>query len=222
MPTLRAVIFDLDGVITDTAECHYQGWKRLADELGVAFDRQQNERLRGIGRLESLEMVLENSSRHFSQSEKLELASRKNQYYLEQVARITPGDILNGIPQLLREISANGVKMAVASASKNASEVITKLKLAEEFDAIVDGTCVTKGKPDPELFLKASAKLQESPQDCVGVEDAAAGIEAIRAAGMVAIGIGPKERVQAAHAFVDSPARLTLGFIREVFRKAHE
>ncbi len=191
----RAVIFDLDGVITDTAELHYRSWQRLADELGLPFDRALNERLRGLGRLESLALVLGSSVGRFSAAEQSVLAERKNRYYLDSVARMTPDDLLPGIAELLRELRARGARMAIASSSRNAAAVVDRLGVAGQFDAIVDGNAATRSKPDPEVFLLAAGRLEVPSRRCVVVEDAESGVEAARAAGMAVVGVGPPRRV---------------------------
>jgi beta-phosphoglucomutase len=192
MKKIRAFIFDLDGVITDTAEYHYRGWKRLADEEGLPFDRAENEALRGIARRESLMLILKD--RPVSEYKILEMMERKNQYYLEFIQEVTPADLLPGACELLQEIRDAGMKTAIGSASKNARDVINRLGIAALLDAISDGYSVARPKPAPDLFLHAAAQLGIPPEECVVVEDAAAGVEAGRAAGMLTLGLGPQER----------------------------
>ncbi|HXF85462.1 MAG TPA: beta-phosphoglucomutase [Anaerolineales bacterium] len=200
--TISAFIFDLDGVLTDTAEFHFRAWKRLADELGIPFTREENEALRGIPRRESLLLLLK--GRTFPEEQLQEFMERKNAYYLEYIREITPKDILPGARELLEQIRAIGLKTALGSASKNARDVIERLGITELFDAIADGNSVTRQKPAPDLFLHAAALLHLPPQACVVVEDAAAGIEAARAGGFRVIGIGPRERVGAADLILSS------------------
>ncbi len=190
---IKAFIFDLDGVLTDTAEYHYRGWKRLADEIDVPFTRDDNEALRGIPRRESLLLILK--ERQYSEEEILEMMERKNRYYLEFIRDITPRDLLPGARELLEEIRAAGLKSALGSASKNATEVIERLGIADLLDTVADGHSVKVQKPAPDLFLYAATQLGLKPSECVVVEDAAAGIEAARAGGFLSIGIGPRERV---------------------------
>jgi beta-phosphoglucomutase len=190
---IRAFIFDLDGVLTDTAEYHYRGWKRLADELGAPFTREDNEALRGIPRRQSLMLILK--GRQYPEEQIQEMMERKNRYYLEFIREATPRDLLPGARQLLEEIRSAGLKSALGSASKNAREVIERLGIASLFDAVSDGYSVESQKPAPDLFLHAAAQLGLHPRDCVVVEDAAAGIEAARAGGFRSIGLGPRERV---------------------------
>lgn len=214
---LKAVIFDLDGVIVDTAEQHYQAWKRLADELGVYFDRKINERLKGVSRMTSLEIILERSDKDYSEAEKESLASRKNGYYVELIERIKPQDMLPGIGQFLQELKAAGIQTAVASASRNAPRVIERLQAGEYFDVIVDVTKIRKNKPDPEIFLTAAELLGAPIAGCVGIEDAEAGIQAIKGAGMFAIGIGSSERLGAANVVLSSTEELSLRRISAEF-----
>lgn len=191
-PRLRAVVFDLDGVLTDTAELHFQAWRRLADEESLPFDRVLNERLKGVGRLDSLGIILDHAGRAVPDpAERARLAERKNAHFAELIRRLTPADLLPGMGPLLADLRAAGVRTAIASASHNAPEVIRRLEIGQAIDAVVDPRGLVRGKPDPEIFLAAAETLGVRPEDCVGIEDAAVGIEAIRAAGMVAVGIGP-------------------------------
>jgi beta-phosphoglucomutase len=190
---IKGFIFDLDGVLTDTAEYHYRGWKQLADELGIPFTREDNEGLRGISRRESLRLVIK--EREYSEQQIQEMMDRKNRYYLDFIKDISPRDLLPGARNLLEEIQAAGLKSAVGSASRNASEVIQRLGIAELLDVIADGHSVARQKPAPDLFLYAATQLGLNPSECVVVEDATAGIEAARAGGFRSVGLGPRERV---------------------------
>ena len=185
-PELRAVIFDLDGVLTHTAEFHYQAWKRLADETGWAFDRAVNERLKGVGRLASLDIVLDHAGIELPNAEKVRLAQRKNEYFGELIRTIKPGDLLPGMAELLDTLREAGIKSAVASVSHNVWEITGRLGIADLVDAIVDPTALVKGKPDPEVFFKAADMLGVPYEDCVAVEDAQVGIEIEEAAISVA------------------------------------
>ena len=196
MARIGAVIFDLDGVLTDTAELHYQAWKRLADEEGIPFSRELNERMRGLSRRDSLLVLL--NGREVSEEQIHELMERKNAYYRELLKGLTPAHILPGILPLLQALQERGIRIAVASASRNARTVVERLGLEAWIDVIVDGNMVERPKPAPDLFLEAARRLGIPPSECVVVEDAAAGIAAARAAGMRCIGIGPPERVGAA------------------------
>lgn len=198
MAKYEAVIFDLDGVITDTARYHYLAWKKLADELGIYFDEVINERLRGVSRLESLEIILERSQRQYSRVEKEHLANKKNEYYKEMIKRITPDDLLPGVKEFIEELKKRRIRTAIASVSKNAFTVIENLKVKDKFDYIVDANEIKRGKPDPEIFLNAAEHLGVLPEKCIGIEDAAAGITAIKRAGMLAVGVGNPETVKEA------------------------
>ncbi len=195
--TVKAFIFDLDGVITDTAEYHYQAWKRLADEEGLPFDREKNEKLRGVSRRECLRLIL--NGKKVPEEEMEAMMERKNNYYKELIENVTRQDILPGVKELLTELRASGYKIAIASVSKNAKTVLNGLGIIDLFDAISDGYSVKNSKPAPDLFLHAAEQLGIAPEYCAVVEDAEAGIEGALAANMLAIGIGPKERVGKAH-----------------------
>ena len=211
---LRAVIFDLDGVITDTAEYHFRGWKRLADEEGLRFDRTINERLRGVTRRASLEIILAENQRTVSEPALEAMMARKNRYYVDMLDEITPADLLPGAMRLLEELRSAGIKVALGSASKNAPQVLARLGIAGLLDVIADGQSVARGKPAPDLFLFAAEQLGVAPAACAVVEDAAAGIDAALAAGMWAIGLGPLPRVGHAHLCFESLAAVTLADIQ--------
>lgn len=204
MTSIKAFIFDLDGVLVDTAEYHYRGWKRLADEEGLPFDRKENEALRGISRRESLLLILK--GRTLPEEKIQEMMERKNRYYLEFIRGVAPADMLPGASELLQEIHAAGLKSAVGSASKNASQVVQQLGIASLLDAVSDGYSVANPKPAPDLFLHAAAQLGVPPAECVVVEDAAAGIQAAQAGGFRSVGLGPVERVGAADLVLPSLA----------------
>lgn len=210
---VQAVIFDLDGVITDTAELHYRSWQRLADELGLPFDRAVNERLRGLGRLESLAIVLGDAAARFADVEKQRLAERKNRYYLESVARMTQADLLPGIEPLLAELRSRGMRLGIASSSRNAMAVVERLGIAGCFEAVIDGNAAIRSKPDPEVFLLAAQRLGATPARCVVIEDAESGVAAARAAGMKVVGVGPAERVGRADVVVADTSQLRADLI---------
>lgn len=188
---LKALIFDLDGVLTDTAKYHYLAWKKLADELGYYFDEDINELLKGVSRINSFEIILEknNATTKYTPEEKETLANKKNDYYKEMIEQLTPDDILEGILPFITEARNNGVKCAVASISKNAPRVLELLKISDLFDYIADAALVRKPKPDPEIFLTCAKVLGFEPNECIGIEDAQAGIESIHGAGMLSVGI---------------------------------
>ena len=181
---IKAVIFDLDGVIVSTDDCHYRAWKKMADEEGIYFDREINNRLRGVSRMASLEIVLEKANREYSEKEKQEMAERKNNYYKELICELTPNDILPGAIETLEQLKENGIKIAIGSSSKNTPIILKQIGLDNYFDAVSDGNNITHSKPDPEVFLKAAEMLGIAPEDCMIVEDADAGIEAGKRAGM--------------------------------------
>lgn len=189
--SLKALIFDLDGVLTDTAKYHYLAWKKLADELGYYFDEDINELLKGVSRINSFEIILEknNATTKYTHEEKENLANKKNEYYKEMIEQLTPNDILEGIVPFITEARNSGIKCAVASISKNAPRVLELLKISHLFDYIADAALVRNPKPDPEIFLTCAKVLGFQPNECVGIEDAQAGIESINAAGMLSVGI---------------------------------
>lgn len=188
----KAFIFDLDGVLTDTAEYHYRAWKKVADVRNLRFDRKLNERLKGVSRRKSLEIILEANGKkdEYSETEKNQITEEKNRAYVELIQQIKSEDILPGISQFLREAEERGVKLAVASASKNAFAVLKGLQIDGKFHYIADAAKIVHTKPSPEVFLDCARNLEVEPEMCVGFEDAQAGIEAIHAAGMYAVGIG--------------------------------
>jgi len=189
----QAIIFDLDGVLTDTSEYHYRAWKRLADDEGIPFTREENDaHLRGIGRRESLMYIIR--GRNVSEEQIQEMMDRKNRYYNDMIKSMTPNDLVPGGRDLLQEIRDAGIKVAIASASKNCRTVLERLDILNYLDGIADGFSVINGKPAPDLFVYAAGTVRVPTPVCLGVEDADAGIEAIKAAGMQALGIGPKER----------------------------
>ena len=187
---IRGVIFDLDGVIVTTDDCHYRAWKRMADEEGIYFDRQINERLRGVSRMESLGIILERAQRAYSEEEKQSLATRKNAYYVDLIGSLTEADILPGALETLRYLKQRGIKVAIGSSSKNTPIILRQVGLTDAFDAVADGNGITHSKPDPEVFLLAARLLGLPPAKCLVVEDADAGVEAAVAGGMRALGVG--------------------------------
>lgn len=189
---IQAVIFDLDGVITDTAHLHFLAWKALGDSLGVEITLELNEGLKGLGRQETLTLILKEAGLYdqYTETERQDLADRKNRTYVASLESLGPQDLLPGIGNCLKDLKKRGIKIGLASSSQNAGLIIKKLGLEPYFEAMIDPRSLSKGKPDPEIYLKAAAALGLSPAKCVGVEDARAGIEAIRAAGMTAIALG--------------------------------
>lgn len=198
LDTMRGAIFDLDGVIVDTAKYHYLAWRSLAERLGFEFTAADNERLKGVSRVESLKILLEIGGVEAGEAERLKMAEEKNKEYVEYISRLEPAEILPGAKEYLQQLRQQGVKIALGSASKNAAFILDRLGIAELFDAVIDGTKVSKAKPDPEVFLAASEALGLAPADCVVFEDAAAGVEAGKAAGCRVVGIGSSEVLFAA------------------------
>ncbi len=190
MKKTKACIFDLDGVIVDTAVYHFQAWRRLANELGFDFTEHQNEQLKGISRMESLELILKWGNVSLSDEEKLNWATRKNTWYLELVKQMTPNEVLKGVPEFLQSLRENNIKIALGSASKNSRLILEKINMIEYFDAIIDGNDITKGKPDPQVFLLGASATNCKPEKCVVFEDALAGVQAGKAGGMKVIGVG--------------------------------
>ena len=187
---MRAAIFDLDGVIVDTAKYHYLAWKRLANELGFDFTETDNERLKGVSRVRSLEILLEIGGLSLDDESKSQFAARKNDWYVDYISQMDASEILPGVTEYVQSIRAQGVKTAIGSASKNTPLILDRLGIASLFDAVVDGNKVSKAKPDPEVFLRAAEELDIPPAQCVVFEDAEAGIEAALRAGMGTVGIG--------------------------------
>jgi beta-phosphoglucomutase len=188
--TIKACIFDLDGVLVDTARFHFLAWKSLADRLGFTFTESDNERLKGVSRMASLEILLEIGKKAPTDLEKLEYAAEKNTLYLEYIEKMTPEDILPGVRKFLTELKKSGILIGLGSVSKNARSILSKTAITELFDAIVDGNIITHAKPDPEVFLTGAKMLNMTPVQCVVFEDAVAGVEAAHRAGMKCVGVG--------------------------------
>ncbi|MBC2239317.1 beta-phosphoglucomutase [Listeria booriae] len=218
MEKLEGIIFDLDGVITDTAEFHYLAWKKLADKFGIEIDRDFNETLKGVSRTGSLERILAYGGRSadFDAKEKAEMAEWKNDVYKEMIKAIQPSDILPGIESFLKELKEAGIRTAIASASKNAEMILRLLGIRDQFDYVVDAAKITKSKPDPEVFLKALELLGLSADVCIGVEDAASGVDAIKDAKMRAVGIGSIDILGRADLVLASTADLQLEQLRNI------
>ncbi|TWT06472.1 beta-phosphoglucomutase [Planococcus sp. CPCC 101016] len=217
----KLFIYDLDGILTDTAEFHYMAWKKLAEGLGISFDYAFNEQLKGISRMDSLDRILalDLSGGRFTDEEKLKLATQKNDAYLELIEEITPAHILPGIEAFLEANKRSGAKLALGSASKNAPAILEKLGLAGYFDYIVDAAKVKKGKPDPETFTVAAEAFGIDYRDCVGIEDAAAGVEAINRAGMFSVGVGDSAYLSHADYLVAETSELDFDKVVRQFGK---
>ena len=186
----KGVIFDLDGVICFTDQYHYQAWKKLADRLGIYFDEEINNRLRGVSRMASLDIILERAEKTYTEEEKLSFATEKNETYRELLGNMTPADMTDEVRDTLHELRNRGYKLAIGSSSKNTKFILERLGVPDFFDAISDGTNITHSKPDPEVFLMAADFIDLKPEACLVVEDAVAGIQAAAAGGFESAGLG--------------------------------
>ncbi len=221
---ITAVLFDLDGVLVETADLHYQSWQLLADELGLPFNREMNHGFRGVGRMECLDKLLGRYRMEFAIQEKQMLADRKNAHYQRLISTMTPDDLAPGAGALFEQLQNAGIQIAVVSASKNARLVLQLLGIADCFGTVVDGNDVARSKPDPQAFVLAAHRLGVEPRNCVVIEDADAGIRAANAAGMKAIGIGPQGSplVYGAARLVERVGLVTLGTILELLEPARQ
>lgn len=213
---IKACIFDLDGVIVDTAHYHYLAWKRLANELGYDLSEADNERLKGVSRMQSLDIVLELAGISLNADHRIILANKKNAWFNEYVEQMEPDEIFPGVRELIRSMQAAHIKVGLASSSKNARTVLRLLQIEHAFDAIVDGNMISRTKPDPEIFLMTAQLLGVKHSDCVVVEDAEAGVEAALAAGMKCIGIGSQKRLQHANVVFPKTSDIKLSTLREL------
>jgi len=207
---IQAVIFDLDGVIVSTDEFHFLAWQQLAQEKEIPFSREDNEKLKGVSRMESLEIILQRSPKTFSDQAKEQMAEQKNSFYREMLKKLTPADVLPGVLHFLQDLRARKIRVAIGSSSKNAVPILGAIGLADAFEAVADGTQIKKSKPHPEVFLLAASLLNVPPQGCLVVEDAEAGVEAGLAAGMKVLAVGsasslPKATFRAKDLFHISP-----------------
>jgi beta-phosphoglucomutase len=214
---IRAVLFDLDGVLVSTDEYHYRSWKKIAKEEGFDFfDHEFNHQFRGVGRMQCVEILTHASGRQFSPEQKAEIAERKNKYFVESLSAVSPSELLPGSMDTLDELRRRGIKVAVASNSRNAMTIIRQVGIEHLVDTIVDGYQIQHSKPDPEIFLLAAKKLGVDPEGCVVVEDAVAGIEAAHRAGMKSLGIGPKERLPNASLVVPDLSAISVDRLLEL------
>ncbi|MFY9150753.1 MAG: beta-phosphoglucomutase [Prolixibacteraceae bacterium] len=213
---IEACLFDLDGVVVDTAKYHFIAWKALAEELGFEFTIEDNERLKGVSRMKSLEILLEIGGKQFPESEMLAMAEKKNELYVSYIEKMTPEETLPGVENFLQELKNEGIKIALGSASKNAPMILERIGLTGMFDAIVDGNSISEAKPDPEVFMKGAEKLKVLPENCIVFEDAIAGIEAAQNADMYCVGIGAPETL----GFADLVIPGFDGFTLEKLKKA--
>jgi len=199
---IKACIFDLDGVIVDTARYHYLAWKRLAGEIGIELTEADNEKLKGVSRMRSLEIILELGGVTMSDTEKEALADKKNGWFVEYLELMSPEEIYPGVKSLIRQLREQGIKVGLASSSKNAKMVVEILQIQNDFDVVVDGSMIVKTKPNPEIFLLTAKMLGIDPRDCLVFEDAEAGVDAALAAGMKCVGVGSPALLSHAHKVV--------------------
>ena len=219
MSDYRGIIFDLDGVIVDTAKFHFLAWKKLANDLGFDITLEQNEKLKGVSRVHSLEQILQWGGKTVSEADFERLMVSKNEDYLARISHMSEDDLLPGVKEVLDFLTENDIPFSLGSASKNARPILKSLKIYDRFTAIVDGNDVQKAKPDPEVFLIASEKLQMKPSDCIVFEDSVAGVQAAKRANMISIGIGEEEVLgEADHIFPDF-TQIQIEFIKNIVTK---
>ena len=216
MNELKACLFDLDGVIVDTAKYHFLAWKELANRLDIPFNEKDNERLKGVSRMRSLEIILEIGKKELPIDEQEEIAAGKNEFYLQYVNKMTKDDILPGVKELLIELRQKHIKVGLGSASKNAVLILNQLEIKDLFDTIIDGTTISEAKPKPEVFLKGAEALSVQADNCVVFEDAVAGVQAAKNAGMYCIGIGEKETLTDADEVVPGFTGFNLGSLKQM------
>ncbi len=217
----KACIFDLDGVLVDTAKYHFLAWKRLTEMLKIKFTEKDNERLKGVSRMASLEIILEIGNVKLDDGLKEEYAGLKNKWYVDYISSMTPDEILPGSLEFIRELKGAGIKVALGSASKNTPMIINRVGMENLFDAVADGNIVSKAKPDPEVFLTAAKMLGVPPDNCVVFEDAAAGIEAAHNAGMLCVGIGSDKVLKKAGIVVSGLDKMSLNKLREIEKTSY-
>ncbi|MCZ0701669.1 beta-phosphoglucomutase [Natronobacillus azotifigens] len=217
MPKPKAVLFDLDGVIVDTAKFHFQAWKELANELGFTFTEADNERLKGVSRMDSLNILLEIGQIELSELEKKHLATQKNKRYIELISTMDEKEILPGVQYFLNALKKGKIFFALGSASKNAPRILRAIGLYDQFDVIIDGNAVTKAKPSPEVFLLGARQLSVDTQDCVVFEDAQSGIEAGKRAGMKVVGVGDKNVLHGADDYIVSMKEMSIERMNSLF-----
>jgi len=218
MSNHKAFIFDLDGVIVDTAKFHFLAWRKLANDLGFDFTEEQNEQLKGVSRVESLKKILKWGDMKLSEKEFNRQMALKNENYLSYVGEMDKAEILPGVPKVLDYLLENDIPFALGSASKNARTILKKIDLYDKFDAIVDGTDVSKAKPDPEVFLIAAEKLNTKPENCVVFEDSVAGVQAANIGKMTSVGIGDKKVLQEADYVFTDFTEIEIEFIEKLLR----
>lgn len=217
MSLLKACIFDLDGVIVDTVPAHYTAWKAMADEVGVPFDEKENENLKGVSRVNSMKHILSLRNIEKTDQEIKAYTKRKNAIYVDIISSMTPEDILPGVLTLIDTLKANGIGIAIGSASKNTPTILKCVGLDKVFKVIVDGNQITNSKPDPEVFLKGAAQLGVAPEDCVVLEDAKSGVKAAKRGGMKCIGVGSPEVLKAADIVVSDLTTVDIDFLKALY-----
>jgi beta-phosphoglucomutase len=217
---IKACIFDLDGVIVDTAKYHFRAWKRLTDQMGISFSEEENERLKGVSRMASLDIILELGGRTLTEKQKIEYATLKNDWYVEYIKRMTPDEILPGTVELITELRNANIKTAIGSASKNTPMILERTGIIKLFDGVADGNNVRKAKPDPEVFLTAAKLIKVKSSECVVFEDAAAGVQAALNAGMKCVGIGSGRVLNKAHLVIAGLNEMSLEKLK-LFERAN-
>lgn len=217
--TKKGFIFDLDGVIVDTAKYHFLAWKKLANSIGIDFTHLQNEQLKGVSRVKSLEKILTWGDKAISEDQFMALMAKKNEEYLGYIAKMDASEILPDVPKILDFLIDQKQAVALGSASKNAREILKKVRLIEKFEAIVDGNDVSKAKPNPEVFLMAAKQLKMKPEDCIVFEDSVAGIQAANTAGMIAIGIGEKSVLHEANFICNDFTEISREFLTNLINR---
>ncbi|TDI70140.1 MAG: beta-phosphoglucomutase [Bacteroidetes bacterium] len=215
----KGFIFDLDGVIVDTAKYHYLAWKKLSESIGIYFDEFQNEQLKGVNRINSLEKILGWGNKELSQDKFIELLARKNNDYLDYISNMTRSEILPDVVRIISFLKDTDQSIALGSSSRNARIILKKLKLIKDFDAVVDGNNVSESKPNPEVFLLAAEELNVTPQDCVVFEDSIAGVKAANEAGMMSIGIGDEKVLKEADYVFTDFTKISNQFMTELITK---
>lgn len=213
----KGVLFDLDGVLTDTAEYHFLAWKKLSNEIGISFDREFNEELKGVSREDSLRLILKKAGKEdsYNHEEFERLASKKNDYYLELIQTIRPSDVYPGILSLLKDLKKQNIKISLASASKNGPFLLKKMDLTSYFDGIADPSLVEKSKPDPAIFNLAAEIVGLKTIDCIGIEDAKAGVQAIKASGALPVGVGDPQILGTDIPVVPTTDKLTTQYLTQ-------
>lgn len=214
----EACIFDLDGVIVDTARYHFKAWQRLAESLSIPFSEEENKHLKGLSRRKSIKKILDIGNKSLPESTIRELMDKKNNWYQDSISQLTPEDILPGIPEFLDELEEKSIKKAIGSSSKNAKFILQSIGLTHRFGAIIDGGSVNQTKPHPEVFLKGAEKLGAEPSECIVFEDAASGVEAANRGGMWSVGVGDEQYLSEADTVIPSFKNMTLNKIMALLK----